>query len=173
VWENLDHLGEQDPGQHEHHQERLVVRAEVEAGAPEGVHEQGVPDGSEAHKLGDVDGVDAPGVSAPGVQAAQARRAATPGCPCLAADLLVEGGRVAQRREDLRLGGVLDVDLPPAAHYPAGDAVIVVRVEGAPGAKKIVLVEEAAAEAIAAQDGGADGPGAAGDHKDAAVEVGL
>lgn len=150
-----------------------MIRVEVEAGATEGADKEWIPDGGETDQLGDVDGIHAPGVVAPGVQAAEARRAATPGRPGLAADLSVEGGGVSERREDLGVRGVLDLDLPLVTQHPAGDAVILVHVHGAPETKEVVLVEVLGAEGLAAQDRGADGVGASGDHEDAAVEVGL
>lgn len=173
VCRDLDNLGDQDPSHHERQQEGLVVRVEVEAGAPESTDKEGIPDDGEADQLGDVDGIHAPGVVAPGVQAAEARRATAPGRPGLAADLSVEGGGVSERREDLCVRGVLDFDLPLVAQHPARDAVVLVHVHGAPEAEEVVLVEVLGAEGFAAEDRGAHGVGASRDDEDAAVEVGL
>lgn len=170
---NLDHLGRQDPGHHQPHEERLVAGPEVQAGAREGPDEEGIPDRGEADELGDVDGVDAPRVAAPGVRRPQARRAAAPGRPGLAADLGVEGGRVAQGREDLRLGRALEADLPLVAQHPARDVVVVVAVDGPAQAKEVVLAEVARAEGVAVEDQRAEGVGAARHAEHAAVDVGL
>ena len=79
----------------------------------------------------------------------------------------------AEARADAGVPGVLKLDLPSLRDEPAGDAVVIVSVEGpnplTKDAPRKVLVQKSVQEAAVGQDLGAEARGAARNDKDTSV----
>lgn len=137
-------------------------------------HKKRIPHSREIDHLRNVNGVHGPRKVSPRVSLPQTRHVAPKRRPRLAEELLVELARVAQRREQRALGGVLLHAHPPAvAEHPPRDVVVVVRVQRAEPTTEEHLAAVAPAEVGVLVDLGAEGGRAARDDEDAAVEVGL
>jgi hypothetical protein len=143
---DLDHLGPQDPQDHERQKQGLTVSLVVEAGAGQRPDEEGVPDDGEVDQARDVDGVDTPGEVDPGVPVAETREVAAPGGPGLSEDLSVELARISEGRDYLTLRSVLDANLPTFSQDPSGDVVVIVWVEGSEKSEEELLILETSAE---------------------------
>lgn len=104
-----------------------------------------------------MDGVDAVRLGPPDLRRAETPRVAAPGRPGPARALVEELGVYPYRGGDA--GGVraLEFDAPAAVDGPAGDEVVVFRVERTDAAEGKVFVNEAGAERWVCQDGRAVG----------------
>lgn len=132
-----------------------------------------VPKSRKVDHARDINGIHAPGEVQPSVNLTQTAHVATESRSRLAKELSIELAGVAERGEHGTVVHVLNGNLPAVTKHPASAVVVVVGVQGTEQTKEEHLAVVAAAEIGILVDLGANGCGATGDDKDAAVYVGL